>query len=61
MSLTLNPKEISKFRLWVQNIWIENSEEHSSLGELPYSMNEYFNMYKWWLKREYRFQSKQQS
>lgn len=59
MSPPLDPTKTSRFRLWVQNIWIDNSEEHQLLGELPYSMQEYFNTYKWWLRREYRFQNKQ--
>jgi len=42
------------FRLWVQRIWYENSEEHLTYGELPYTMQQYWSMYKWWLRREYR-------
>jgi hypothetical protein len=52
----LNPKTLSKFRLWVHNLWFDNTSEHIEYGELPYTMLEYFNKYKWWLKREYRFQ-----
>lgn len=44
------------FRLWVQRIWIENTEEHLTYGELPYTMQQYWSMYKWWLRREYRYQ-----
>lgn len=46
----------SSFRIWLQNIWLENKEEHQAYGELPLSMGEYFQKYKYWLKREYRHQ-----
>ena len=48
----------SKFRLWVQNIWMDNREEHFQSNELPYSMQEYWDRYKYWLKREYRYQTR---
>lgn len=48
----------SNFRNWLRNIWLENCQEHEAHHELPYTLKEYFNRYKWWLKREYRFQSK---
>lgn len=44
------------FRLWVQRIWIDNTEEHLTYGELPYTIQEYWAKYKWWLRREYRHQ-----
>ena len=44
------------FRLWVQQVWYENCEEHLTYGEDPYKLQEYWNKYKWWLKREYRHQ-----
>lgn len=55
-------KTTNEFRRWVINLWIENTDERQGYRELPYSIKEYFNKYKWWLKREYRFQkSRQQS
>ena len=45
---------LKPFRLWVQRIWYANSEEHLTYGELPYTMQQYWSMYKWWLRREYR-------
>ncbi len=54
-------KAPSKFRYWVKNLWIENTEERRGYRELPYSIEEYWQRYKWWLKREYKFQTKQKS
>ena len=48
--------ENSRFRNWLRNIWLDNCSEHDSYRELPYSMKEYFDKYKWWLKREYKHQ-----
>lgn len=45
------------FRWWVENLWLENCEEHFQYGEPKYSLSEYFNKFKYWLKREYRYQS----
>lgn len=50
--------QASAFRLWVQQVWYENCEEHLTYGENPYKLHEYWNRYKWWLKREYRHQRK---
>jgi hypothetical protein len=49
-------KDASQFRLWVQAIWYQNCEEHLTYGEEPYKISEYWNRYKFWLKREYRHQ-----
>ena len=54
-------KTESQFRLWVRNIWFDNARERAEFKELPYTMEEYYQKYKWWLKREYRFQTKQKS
>lgn len=51
------PKE-TLFRSWLRNIWLENCREHDDFGELPYTMAEYYQKYKYWLKREFRHQSK---
>lgn len=50
----------SKFRLWLNNIWFDNCAEHRDLGELPYTMQEYFQKYKYWLKREFRHQERRE-
>lgn len=44
------------FRNWLQNLWYENCDEHRQCKELPYTMQEYFQKYKFWLKREFKFQ-----
>jgi len=44
------------FRAWLQNLWMENKDEHAEAHELPLSLDEYIRRYKWWLKREYRHQ-----
>jgi hypothetical protein len=47
------------FRLWLQEKWYEHLDELQLLGQpIPkYDIKEYFNRYKYWLKREYRFQN----
>lgn len=49
-------KHTTQFRMWVQEIWYQNRSEHEEYGELPYSLKEYWDQYKYWLKREYRYQ-----
>jgi len=46
--------QASAFRTWVHNLWFQNYEEHLTFGEEPYKIQEYWNKYKWWIKREYR-------
>jgi hypothetical protein len=48
----------SQFRNWLRIIWLENCREHEDHNELPYTLKEYWARYKWWLRREYRFQNK---
>jgi hypothetical protein len=49
-------KDPSPFRLWVQRLWYQNCEEHLIFGEQPYKMKDYWNQYKWWIKREFKHQ-----
>ena len=49
-------KRTTPFRLWVQEIWYQNRAEHEQFGELPLSLHDYWSQYKYWLKREYRYQ-----
>jgi len=44
------------FRHWVHELWLDNCDEHRRYQELPFSQQEYFQRYKYWLKREYRHQ-----
>jgi hypothetical protein len=46
----------SKFRHWVHELWLQNTDEHLAYRELPYTQEEYFRMYKYWLKREFKHQ-----
>ena len=52
--------QASAFRLWVQEIWYNNTEEHLTYGEDPYTIKQYWDRYKYWLKREFRHQQKAQ-
>ena len=50
-----------QFRNWVHNLWLDNCEERM----LYYSGDklteqEYFQKFKWWLRREYRHQINRQ-
>ncbi len=47
------------FRFWLREKWYEHLAELESIGvECNYDISQYFNKYKWWLKREYRHQEK---
>ena len=48
------------FRHWCAEKWYQHCDEIYSLtGQNPlYDSAEYFGMYKWWLKREYRHEMK---
>jgi predicted deacetylase len=48
----------SPFRVWLQNLWMDNKDEHVDAGELVLPLEEYFRRYKWWLKREYQHQQR---
>ena len=48
----------SKFRLWVFRLWHENLEERLLHKEQQLSIQEYWEKYKWWLKREYLHQTR---
>jgi len=51
---------MTKFRHWVQELWMQHKDEYVDL-KLPIpedSVDEYFQKYKYWLKREYRHQTK---
>lgn len=48
----------SQFREWVRNIWLDNCDEHDMFREPKLNMSEYFQKYKYWLKREFQYQQK---
>lgn len=54
----MNASKHRPFRSWLINIWYENREERSVFKEATIDLEEYFNKYKWWLRREYRFRHK---
>ena len=47
-----------KFRIWCREMWYEHVEESRVWEgvEPTATPQEYFNKYKYWLKREYRHQ-----
>jgi hypothetical protein len=48
----------SSFRNWIQELWMQHKDEYADL-KLPIpeeTLTEYFQKYKFWLKREYRHQ-----
>ena len=45
------------FRTWGYEMWMKHKEELEAYGQpLPYTSQEYFAKYKYWLKREYKHQ-----
>lgn len=45
------------FRSWCREKWYEHLEELESYKQpLPYTQEQYFRIYKYWLKREYKHQ-----
>ena len=46
----------SAFRHWVNELWMENREERLLYGEEPATITQYWERYKYWLKREYKHQ-----
>jgi hypothetical protein len=51
-----------KFRHWLQEMWLTHKDEYMVLGQqVPeQDLAQYFNAYKYWLKREYRHQMRTQ-
>lgn len=49
-------KKVSEFRLWVNQLYYSNRDERQSLNIDTFDVKEYFNEYKWWLKREFQYQ-----
>jgi hypothetical protein len=48
-----------QFRAWVEQLWQANCEEREQFLEAQFSRVEYFQRFKYWLKREYRRQQKE--
>lgn len=50
------------FRNWLQNIWMEYCQEREDYRQYPIlNITEYFQVYKYWLKRQYLMSIDQQS
>lgn len=48
------------FRDWLQEMWMQHKDELDSLNlKCDYDVSVYFNRYKYWLKREYQHQMRQ--
>lgn len=45
----------SSFRVWLMNMYMEHKDETTSLGFPTCDADTYFRMYKYWLKREFKF------
>ena len=48
--------QTSSFRHWVNELWMENREERLTYGQDPATIKQYWDTYKYWLKREYKHQ-----
>ena len=51
----------TEFRAWLRQLWAENCAERDGFGQLPYSQSEYFQRYKWWFRREFRYKNQRLS
>jgi len=45
----------SPFRVWLQAIYMDHKDEAASMGLPTCDAGTYFRMYKYWLKREFKF------
>jgi len=46
------------FRTWLNNRYYENQQERDSFNDKKISLKEYFRDNKWWLKSEFKRQTK---
>ena len=52
---------MTEFRNWVHNLWVENCEERMLYCDGDrLTEQEYFQRFKWWLRREYQHQINRQ-
>lgn len=48
----------SNFRQWVMELWMRHKDERFYWNELTYlELQDYWNKYKWWIKREFRYKA----
>lgn len=52
----LKPNSKKDFRHWCTEKWYEHRDEIESFraGPVTYTIEYYFNQYKWWLKSEFK-------
>lgn len=50
--------QVSVFRHWVQELWMQNRDEHLTYKEDTYTIKQYWDKYKYWLKREFKYQQR---
>ena len=48
------------FKTWIHELWIDNCDELYALRAEKYTEQEYFQKYKWWLRREYQHQKQKE-
>lgn len=50
----------NSFRVWLQEIWMQHKDEYADIGQLVPEQDSaaYFQKYKYWLRREYRYRMK---
>jgi hypothetical protein len=46
----------SPFRTWIYNRWADNREERLIYKEEYVTIKQYWDTYKWWLKKEFKQQ-----
>jgi hypothetical protein len=54
-------KNESHFRYWVYQQWQDNKKERLDLKMKSINFNTYWNEYKYWLKKEYKEQFKNEN
>ena len=47
----------SEFKIWVQEMWYKHEAECEAYRDHTKSPTEYWNKYKWWLKREFKYRN----
>ena len=47
-------RSVSHFRNWVRNLWIDSCDERLVFKQNPLTAKQYWDTYKWWIKREYQ-------
>lgn len=56
-----NTDKVTNFRIWLHELWMQNCDEHDDYRQPRFTQAEYFQQYKYWLKREYKHQQRKLS